>query len=58
MSDIGPTEELEGKRQEFLDLAHTLLYVTIQLVKSDGSELDGSPKIGTVNLSFISYLDS
>ena len=41
VSDTGPIEfEFEGKQQEFLDLAHTLLYVTVQLVKSDGSETD------------------
>ena len=37
-------------QQEFLDLAHTLLYVTIQLVRSDGSELDGGSNVGPVNL--------
>ena len=42
--------EFEGKQLEFLDLAHTLLYVTIQLVKSDGSELGGGTKAGSVNL--------
>ena len=37
VSDTGPIEfEFEGKQQEFLHLAHTLLYVTVQLVKSDG----------------------
>ena len=39
VSDNEPIEsELEGKQQEFLNLAHMLLYVTIQLVKPDGSE--------------------
>ena len=34
VQDTGPIEfEFEGKQQEFLDLAHTLLYVTAQLVK-------------------------
>ena len=48
-SDTGPTEfEFEGK-QEFLDLAHTLLYVTVQLVKSDGSEIDGGSTVAPVN---------
>ena len=53
ISDTGPIEfELEGEQQEFLDVAHTLLYVTIPLVKSDGSELDGGTKVGPVNTSF------
>ena len=40
VSGTGPIEfEFEGKQQEFLDLAHTLLYITVQLVKSDGSEM-------------------
>ena len=42
--------EFEEKQQEFLDLAHTLLYVTVQIVKSDGSEIDGGSKVATVNL--------
>ena len=51
ISDTGPIEfEFEGKQQEFLDLTHTLLYVTIQLVKSDGSEIDSGTKIGPVDL--------
>ena len=51
VSDTGPIDfEFEGKQQEFLDLAHTLLYVTILLVKSDGSELDGGSNVGPVNL--------
>ena len=34
VSDSGPIElKFEGKQQEFLDLTHTLRYVTIQLVK-------------------------
>ena len=33
-----------------LDLAHTLLYVMVQLVKSDGSEIDGGSKVASVNL--------
>ena len=41
LSNTGPIEfEFEGKQQE-LDLAHVFLYVTVQLVKSNGSELDG-----------------
>ena len=49
VSDTGPIEvELEGKQQEFFDLAHTLLYVTVQLVKSDGSEIDGGSKVAPV----------
>ena len=51
VSDTGPIEfEFEGKQREFLDLAHTLLYVTIQLVKSDESELDSGTKVNPVNL--------
>ena len=41
VSDTGTIEfEFEVKQQEVLDLAHTLLYVTVQLVKSHGSEID------------------
>ena len=59
VSDTGPIEfEFEGKQQEFLDLAHTLLYVNIQPVKSDGPEMDAGSKVGPVSLSFIHYLDS
>ena len=59
VSDTGPIEcEFEGKQQELLDLAHTLLYVRIQLVKSDGSELDSGANVGLLNLSFIHHLDS
>ena len=51
VSDTGPIEsELEGKEQEFLDLAHMFLYVTMQRMKSDGSELDSGAKVGPVNL--------
>ena len=57
VSDTGQIEfEFEGKQQEFLELAHMLLYVTIQLVKSDGSELDGGAKVGPVNLFLHSLL--
>ena len=42
--------EFKGKQQQFLDLAHMLLYVTVQLVKSDGSEIDCGSKVGRVNL--------
>ena len=50
VSDIGPIEsEFEGKQQKFLDLAHTFLYVTVQLVKSDGSEIDGGSKVSPMN---------
>ena len=50
VSDTGPIEfEYEGKQQEFLDLAHTLLYVTVPLVKSDGSEIYGGSKVAPVN---------
>ena len=42
VSDTGPIKfESEGKQQEFLNLAHMLLYVTVQLVKSNESEVDG-----------------
>ena len=58
VSDTGRIDfEFQGKQQKFLDLAHTLLYVNIQLVKSDGSELDAGSKVGLVNL-FLHYLDS
>ena len=51
VSDIRPIEfESEGKQKKFLDLAHTLLYVTVQLVKSDRSEIDGGSKVVPVNL--------
>ena len=54
VSDTGPIEfELEGTHQEFLDLAHTLLYVTVQLVKSDGQEIDDGSKVAPVSLSSI-----
>ena len=43
---------LKGGNKSFLDLSHMLLYVTIQLVISDGSELDGGAKVDPVNLSF------
>ena len=46
VSDIGPIEfAFEGKQQELVDLAHTLLYVMVQLVRSDGSEIDGGSKV-------------
>ena len=36
--DTGPTEfQFEGKQQEFLDLANTLLYVTIKPVINQNS---------------------
>ena len=51
VSDTGPIEfEFEGKDQEFSDLAHTLQYVTVQLVKSDGSETDGSSKVAQAKI--------
>ena len=51
ISDTGAINfEFKGKQQEFLDLAHTLLYFTMQLVKSDGSEVDGGSKVAAVNL--------
>ena len=51
VSDTGPIEfQFERKQQEFLDLAHMLLYVTVQLVKSDESEIDGGSKVVPVNL--------
>ena len=53
VSDTRPIEfEFEGKQQEFFDLAHTLLYLTVQLVKSDGSEMGGGSKVGPVRLFF------
>ena len=51
VSDTGPIEfEFEGKQQEFLALAHTLLYIKVQLVKPNGSEIDGGSKAAPVNL--------
>ena len=51
VTESGPIEfEFEGKRQEFLDLAHTLLYVKAQIVKADGSPLTAEEKVGPVNL--------
>ena len=51
ISETGQIQlEFERKQQELLDLSHRLLYVTMQLVKSDGSELDGGTKVGPVNL--------
>ena len=51
VSDTKPIElESEGKQKEFLDLAHTLLYVTVQLVKSDGSDIDCGSKVAPVKL--------
>ena len=59
VSDTGPVEfEFERKQQEFLDLAHMVLYVTVQLVKSDRSEADGGSKVAPVNLdSLFGQLD-
>ena len=51
VTDSGPIEfEFEGKRQEFLDLAHTLLYVKAQVLKLDGSAITDAEKVGPVNL--------
>ena len=51
VSDTGPNEfQFEEKHQEILDLTHTFLYATVQLVKSDGSEIDGCSKVARVNL--------
>ena len=59
VSGTGPIKfEFEGKQQEFFDLGHTLLYVTVQFVKSDGSEIDGGSKVAPVNFSSILHLDS
>ena len=61
VSDTEPTEfEFEGKQQELLDLAHMLLYVMVQFVKSDGSEIDGGSKVASINLflhSLCGHLD-
>ena len=52
VSDTGPIEfEFEGKQQDLLDLAHMLLFVMVQLVKSDGSEIDCGRKVASVTLS-------
>ena len=51
VSDTDPIEfEFEGKQQEFLNLSHTLLYVNMQLVKSEESELDAGSKVGPMNV--------
>ena len=51
VSDTGPIEfESEEKQQNFSDLTYTLLCVTVQLVKSDGSEKDGGSKVAPVKL--------
>ena len=55
VSDTRPIEfELEVKEQEFLDLAHTLLYVTIQLVTCEirwiRNRWSGGSKVAPVNL--------
>ena len=42
--------EFEGKQREFLDLAYTLLYVSIQLVKTNGSEINSGNKVVPVNV--------
>ena len=58
VSGTGLTEfEFEGKQRKFLDLAHTFLYVALQLVKSDGSEVDEGTKVGPVNHSSFGQLD-
>ena len=51
VSDTGPIVfEFEGNKREFLDLAHMLLYVTIQPITSDGSGIDGGSKVAPVKL--------
>ena len=51
VSDTGTFEfESKEKQQEFFDLAHTLLNVTVQLVKSDGSKIDCDSKVAPVIL--------
>ena len=50
LSDGGPIEfKVSGSGKEFLDLARSYLYFTGKVSKTDGSNLDGTSKVGFAN---------
>lgn len=51
VTDGGPVEfHISGSAEEFIDLSQTQLYVKAKIVKSDGTPLETTSKIGPVNL--------
>ena len=59
LSDAGPTEfKVSGRRREFLDLAHSYLYLKVKVLKADGSNLDGLSKVGFTNHPIASFVQS
>ena len=55
LSDGGPIEfKVSGSGKEFLDLAHSYLYLK---VKADGSKLDGASKVGLTNYPIASLFN-
>ena len=47
LSDGGPIEfKVSGSGKEFLDLARSYPYLKVKVSKTDGSNLDGTSKVG------------
>ena len=50
LSDGGPIEfKVSGRGKEFLDLAHSYLYLKVKVSQSDCSNLNGASKVGFTN---------
>ena len=58
LSAGGPIElKLSGSRKEFLDFAHSYLYLRVKVSKEDGSNLDGANKVGFTNYPIASLFN-
>ena len=59
LSDGGPIEfEVSGSGKEFLDLARSYLYLKVKVSKADGSNLDGTSKVGFAKLPHCKLVQS
>ena len=58
LSDGGPIEfNVSGSGKEFLDLARSYLYLKVKISKADGSNLDGTSKVGFANYPIASLFN-
>ena len=58
LSDGGPIEfKVSGRGKEFLDLARSYLYLKVKVSKTDGSNLDGTSKVGFANYPIASLFN-
>ena len=58
LSDGGPIEfKVSGSGKEFLDLARSYLYLKVKVSKTDGSNLDGTSKVGFANYPIASLFN-